>query len=165
MKAFCVILLLVLTSATPRPGRQAAGTLGKLKKGENVTIYFSSYGCFSQTGRKMVLVNTGDGLRVSLYDGKVSYPTGGGRPSLEEGQLLKERIISAREIGIFNVFEKEVARRRGNGCTTRETYTFVSDYSTFSVTDGSCSWFGFNQLTQDLFGEVPAGGRKVIIAD
>ncbi|RYY57899.1 MAG: hypothetical protein EOO05_17625 [Chitinophagaceae bacterium] len=169
MKTTALLLAfgLLCTGATPahrdnrgRPSAHSdgyqpdAGTLGRLHEGEEMTVYFSSFGCFSRSGKKLVFTRTGDAVRLTVFDGLVSYGKDGMHPSLEQGKLLKEKTMSDADMAIVAAFEKEMTKRRDGGCTTSETYTMVSGYKTISVTDASCQWFGMNQLMSDLFGKV-----------
>ena len=135
---------------------QPGGSLGKLKENESITVYFSSFGCFSQTGRKLVLTRSSEGVRAVLYNGRITYPSGS-IPTIEQGKQVAEKLLDADDELEFAAFETELSRRRDGGCTTIENYTMVSNYGSLSVSDGSCNWFGFTKLSQDLFGTVKMG--------
>ena len=130
------------------------GTLRRLQRDENLTIYFSSFGCFSHYGKKLVFTHTADGIELKVFDGQATYLQQGQAPSMEQGKLLNGKVLTDADLQKFAEFEKELSRRRDGGCTTSETYTMVSNYGTLSVTDASCRWFGMNQLMTDLFGKI-----------
>ncbi|MET0635787.1 MAG: hypothetical protein ABWZ25_07145 [Chitinophagaceae bacterium] len=153
MKTFAFIVALGLVSfsnpSVQEIRRDDQGALTALGVREELTLNFSSYGCFSQTVRKLVFVNTGKGIRATLYDCGTVGVTGS---SLPTEKIIAVKIINRRDKLFFSRFEKGLKEEREGGCTTQETYTLESKKGKFTVTDASCSWFGFNQLVSDIFG-------------
>ena len=138
------LLLLLYAPAHP------LNTLGKLKDGQQLFIFFRRSGCFGEDKKKLVIAKRGANWFATL-----TYTTAsiGQNRHLDYKQVVTpEKQLSADDIRLFGRFENELNHGSEGYCTTVDIYTFSSAYGTFTKTDGSGQWNGFYHLTDAWFG-------------
>ena len=114
-------------------------SLAALQNGETVNVYFNSQGCF-HTDQEV--------LSLTKQNGAISA-------TLLFGGKTKTIKLNNSQLEAFKRFENElVVVEDGGGCTTTDTYTFVTKTKKFEKVDGGCEWNGFNILRNTLFGKI-----------
>lgn len=114
-------------------------SLASLQNGEIIKVNFSTQGCFHGENAALSLSKQKDAIVATL--------TYGGR--------TKSKTLNNVQLEAFKRFENELAVvEGGGGCTTTDTYTFVSKTTTLKKIDGGCSWKGFYILCRALFGKL-----------
>ncbi len=100
--------------------------LDELLENDYLTIFFESQGCFHSEKDKMKVTKSKKTLVVE-YRG-IKY------------NLTPSQTKTLRE------FEIELRSNHSDGCSTVDSYSIFNDNESFSMTDGSCLWRGFDNL-------------------
>ena len=130
-----------------------ANTLALLQEKDSIVITDHAMGCFANTKEKIVIVKQNGKLFASYYTGKKELLPGKEMVWVER-DILKKAILTNENIWDFIRFENELnyLRERDN-CTTSEAYEVSSKYWNVKKVDGSCDWWGLDQLRKKLFKE------------
>lgn len=122
---------IVLCSDSVRyPTVKFVGMIDQLKDGESYLIVMFSQGCFHHFG---------DSLRITRN---------GMEYELNRGKEIKK--LSATDIELIRVFEKELHLTEDAYCTTTDIYYLKFRNQTLKFTDGSCNWNGLYHLEEKL---------------
>ncbi|HVU58916.1 MAG TPA: hypothetical protein VHD83_27835 [Puia sp.] len=166
MRQTILFLLLSLSSFSQTKTRahhpSSAGMLQQLQDGEQLTIEFTSSGCFHYYGYKLTITRTGGHWETNIYASQKGMLNGGHFYYMfDDGYwFLQSTTLDAADLKKFTKFEKYLLEIKEPNpwifCTTTQHYIVRSNYAAFEATDGDCQWEGFNYLTTSWFGQINA---------
>ena len=106
--------------------------IDRLQENESFEIKMDSHGCFHHSQEK---------ITIRRLQNEFSITWG------EETKTLTQSDIEA-----VRKFEIELNYMKDAGCTTADTYVVTYNKESKKITDGSCSWKGYQYLRKQLFG-------------
>lgn len=159
MRPFILLLLLTL----PCFAQTQTGPLQQLQNGEQLSIEFSSLGCFHRYTYKLVITRKGPQWEVSAYSSQENILQGGHFYYMfDDGYwFLQSRILNVSDLQKLTPFIEHLKKikkpdNRWFSCTTIDNYIVRSKYLSFEATDGECQWNGFDHLIASWFGHLNA---------
>ena len=108
-----------------------------INNGTNWSLDFNSSGCFHNTKVVLFLDLSQDTIILRhIKDGK------------EQSKIA----LTSDNLNTLIEFERQLLNRSNKygGCTTIETYTVSSEFSSYTIKDSSCAWNGLSKLLKTI---------------
>lgn len=136
----------------------STGRLASLSDGESLILQLERRGCFELRIEQIIISRKEGRYYARQYDMmrklKENRKTGGWKWLYKRGELMRETILTAKQLGDFLRFENELLQVTVIGCTTVDHYTITSASGIdIDRWDGSCSWYGYDFLEASFFGK------------
>lgn len=135
---------------------RGTGRLALLSDGESLVLQLERRGCFEFRIEQIVISRMEGRYYARQYDMRRKFKkdrsTGGWKWRYKRGALLREIVLTPKQLDDFLRFENELLQVTVVGCTTSDHYT-VTSASGYAIDrwDGSCSWYGYDFLEASFF--------------
>lgn len=117
--------------------RDSYPLLELFEKSQKIKIQQTSIGCFHRNETELTFEKSGQHVLVKITS---------------EEKTKSIRIYSPDLLEkITDFFKKIDLMAEGGGCTTTDYYEFSFDNINVEIQDSNCSWYGFQELIEDLF--------------